>query len=116
MMLAAFGILFDYLMERGLRKSWAAVIALIAAINPISMAQFTTFYNDACLMLSLFIVITSLTGLYFDNNKKHYIVLFCALVICTNTKFTGFGYAMMFCLSYAVLLIVSAQKEWQKTA
>lgn len=105
-MSALFFLLSDFLHRRGLKNWQSWLIALLAAVNPISLAQFLTYYNDAFLMMALLIMVVLLTDLFYDMRRETFVLLFAALVLATNVKFTGLAYAFVFCFAYLVLLIL----------
>ena len=76
------------------------ILALVATVNPITVAQFLTFYNDAFLMLELLVLLLGLTMLVDVQQTRLRPVAFtliaCAFLLCTETKFTGLAYAGVF--------------------
>lgn len=111
LMIASFGITNNFLIERHLKKWQSFSISILSVVNPITLSQFLSFYNDAYLMLSLFLIVVSLTNIYFSNNNISYIVLLFSLLICINIKFTAIVYAFFFCAAYLILIIFSQYKN-----
>lgn len=111
MMIVCFGMLSNLLIKHNFRKWQAYIVSLIAAVNPITLAQAFTYYNDGMLMLTLFVTIILLTDLYYKMDNKVLIILIANLIICVNMKFTGLAYAFVFCLGYAVLMIIKSRKQ-----
>lgn len=105
MMVACFGIVANFLTTWGLTSRQARLAALAAVVNPITVAQFSTFYNDAFLMLALFAVIVFLVRLFYQRTPETFMLLFMALTICANIKFTGLVYAFVFSLFHLLLLV-----------
>lgn len=91
-------------------KWWQAIlVGIVAAANPISLAQFTVYYNDAFLMLSLGALLIGLIviahpGIQHIRNPALLLVT-CAFIGCVGTKFTGLAYAGVFSLAFCMLYI-----------
>lgn len=107
------GALFGaYLRNRGFSIGQAILVTLIAVVNPISTAQYLTFYNDAFLMLELLALLTGLAMLV-DQSKRQlrtlgYTIVASSFMLCVETKFTGLGYAGVFSLSFYIYVVVKA--------
>lgn len=109
-MLALSFLVSGYLGVKGFKGWQACVAGLVAGANPIALAQFSTYYNDAFLVLSLGILIVGLIMIAdSDALALRGIALLAvasAFVGCVGTKFTGLAYAGMFSLAFACLYIV----------
>lgn len=108
-LIAAFGagaLLGAYLHMRGLSVGKSLLVAAIAAVNPITVAQFLTFYNDAFLMLELLALLVGLTMLVDWSNTQlrpiGFSIVASAFLLCTETKFTGLAYAGVFSFSFYI--------------
>lgn len=91
------------------------ILSLIVAINPISITQTFTYYNDGFMgnMLILLIIYMMIYTLNDDkfNKKELYSIICSLLIILINIKFTGFGYAGLFCLPYFLIFTYKKMKE-----
>lgn len=99
----------------GLSRKLSTVASALSAVNPITMAQYSTFYCDAFLMTELFTLILALVMLSVpdlaDGSAAPLLLVFSAFAICSNVKFTGLAYSGVFVLSFCVLY---AYKHWKK--
>lgn len=105
-----------YLLKKGLRSWQAACVSVLGAVNPITLAQFGTYYCDAFLMMGLFILITGLIMLADEDMTQDRAALLpiiaAAFVLCANTKFTGLAYAGLFSVAFCLLYLY----RWRKRA
>lgn len=90
------------------------IIAALLAFNPISAAQMFTYYNDGLLCNLLLLVIFYMTIFTSESNKMSkkelYFILCSILLFLINIKFTGFGYAGIFCAFYYLIYILKKYK------
>lgn len=96
-----------------LGKGRSAVLALLSSLNPITLSQSFTYYNDGLLMCVLFclVVILVMTETSDKAPKAQlYLALFLCLTILLNIKFTGLLYGAVFCFSFYVLRLIRAYK------
>lgn len=98
-----------YLGIRRFRAWQSVVVGLVAAVNPVTVAQFTVFYVDGFLMLSLLSLLVGLAMLVSEDRPEMLRpalgLSFVAFCVCANVKFTGLAYAGVFALSFALLLL-----------
>lgn len=109
-MIAVVFLLSGYLSIRRFACWQCWVVGLVAAVNPITVCQFSVFYVDGFLMLTL---LALLLGLIMALDERCSFMratslgmVFMAFCVCANVKFTGLAYAGVFSLSFALLLIV----------
>ncbi len=119
MMFIGFGIVLEYL---AIQREWiskkfgiikALVISILLVVNPITVVQIGTYYVDAALSISLFLIITELIAI---NTKKddlfeNYLILAMAIGMCSNAKFTGLGYAGVFCAAFYIYGVIKNRKD-----
>lgn len=115
MMFVCFSLIFSYLYIRLKSILLPFVIALLAAVNPISIVQVFSFYNDGLLGMTLFALITAMV-MFYDKKRKisdseAYIWIFSLLVICVNIKFTGLGLAGLYCALIYTLFVIRKLKK-----
>lgn len=124
MMFIGFGITLDYLV---LKRKWidkkfgiikAILVSGLLVINPITIVQMGTYYVDSTLAISLFIIILELINISNDNkneNKKEsYLILAISIMMCSNAKFTGLGYAAVFCAAFYIYMIINKIVMYKK--
>lgn len=85
-------------------------VALIAALNPITVNQMFSFYIDSIVASMFLIIVTQLTLLFHSEIRKEnqlpaLVSLFFAIIIMVNIKFTGVIYLTWVCAVYAILLL-----------
>ena len=119
MMFIGFGIMLEYLV---IQRDWASkkfgiikalVISILLVVNPVTIVQIGTYYVDATLAISLFLIIIELIAI---NTKKddlfeNYLILAMAIGMCSNAKFTGLGYAGVFCAASYVYGVIKNRKD-----
>lgn len=102
-------LLVAYLRYNGINSLPSVFIAIISTVNPITVAQFHSFYNDGflCLVLfSLLIALTMITDVSFLQYRPITFVLAgCSFITCVGTKFTGLAYAGVFTCAFCALYI-----------
>ena len=96
-----------------LSKKQGLVCALVLAINPISLAQMTTFYNDIALGNMIFIFVLALLYLIIKPNgeysKRCYFLIFLTLIIGFNLKLSAPLFFAIFMFPFYVYKIT---KYW----
>lgn len=98
-----------YLRIHGFKGWQCAIVAVVAAVNPITMVQFKVYYVDAALMMSLLVLLVGF-AMALDSDhpwvrRLSWPIIFMAFGVCANVKFTGLAYAGVFSLAFAVLVI-----------
>ena len=119
MMFIGFGIMLEYLV---IQRDWvskkfgiikALVISILLVVNPVTIVQIGTYYVDATLAISLFLIIIELIAINTkkDNLFENYLILAMAIGMCSNAKFTGLGYAGVFCAVFYVYGVIKNRKD-----
>lgn len=80
---------FRALRVRGLPACWSYLLAVLVALNPVALAQATTYYVDGLLGSCLSILIFSLLSFDRTRNSLDLLLVICASLIASNLKFTG---------------------------
>lgn len=116
MIYIGFGILLSILVEEtklGTLKS--VFIAVILTVNPITINQMWTFYVDTTLLIGLFITLAELISITKKRRFEKFFILFMALILCIESKFTGAAYAAIFCFAFFVYWLISdfKNKNWK---
>ena len=116
-----FLVALSYLLVR-FKPAIAALVAGLVALNPISIAQMFSYYNDGLMGNLLFILILLFT-MMLDKKYSHYklaryILLGMVLAIIVNIKFTGILYAGVYSLMYFAFIVINKQMrpDWWKVA
>lgn len=114
--MAASGMLLGgYLLLKGFKVWQAVVVSLIGAVNPITLAQCMTYYNDAFLMMALLALLVGLAMLVDKADSKWralgFVVVACSFVLCAELKFTGFIYAGVFSLAFYLLVLAKTVRK-----
>ncbi|MBE5936395.1 MAG: hypothetical protein E7265_00020 [Lachnospiraceae bacterium] len=115
-----FGILYNYLSEKFPSKKYTnIIISVLTAANPITIPQILQYYVDGFMCSMLFILIIGLTILIdneINNNKiKAWSIIFPAMIVLGNIKFTGLAYGGIFCIIYFIYSIIKNRKTESKT-
>lgn len=93
-------ILYGLFKKMKINSLKSSLLALVLAINPISLTQIFNLYLDGVLSISLFtiIIIEIIKCLYNDNDKELNLILGMAIIWCCNVKFTGLAFSAIFCI------------------
>lgn len=88
----------------------ALCLSFIITLNPITITQVFSYYNDCILGILIFILLILLT-MMIDKKIKYmeplqYFLLFMVLTILINIKFSGLIFAAAYCGFYLVLLLL----------
>ena len=115
LMYSAFGIVFSYLYSNKRRSLFASlVISILLVFNAITVVQMFNYYVDGALMISILLIIYSLI-VESENNltddKENLLILAMNIIWCINIKFTGIGFAAVFCFVFYVYWLIKAFKE-----
>lgn len=102
-MIAVYIFAAGYLRRIGLSGLWSHVLAMAAAFNPVSIYQMLSAFVDGQIAsLCTLLVIFSLD--YFRKPRPRILfLLFAAVVLLANTKFTGLVYASVLGAGFTVL-------------
>lgn len=98
------------LTQLGFSRAWSTFLGLLAGLNPISMVQWPTFYNDG-LVASLFtIMVVSATLASLKGNRGALIIFLMSAIIVAGLKFSTLvlGVAFVF---FGLLAFFIRQKE-----
>ncbi|MBP3635493.1 MAG: hypothetical protein J6J17_03435 [Bacilli bacterium] len=112
----AFGIALSLFVKMRLSIFKSFLISLILSINPITIVQVVNYYVDGVLTLSIFLIIicTILLSKFknIEDKKEIYLILSLSILWCINSKFTGLGFAGVFCfVMYLFNLIKLYRKD-----
>lgn len=87
-----------------LRNSLVAMVALLAAFNPVAVYQCATFYVDGMLFSLLAIMAAALVDYLFAPRWSALVVALLATCFVINLKFTGLVYAVVFLAMYSLAI------------
>jgi hypothetical protein len=102
------GVAFRALRLGGLPASRSVALSAVAALNPVSVSQATTFYVDGALGSCLTVLIFSLLAFNRTRCRLDLSLAAAAALIACNVKFTGVIYAAV------IILPVLAWWLWKK--
>lgn len=110
-----FVLMLSFLCNCNISMFFSLIIAVLVSFNPISIVQMFTYYNDGFLTNILILLIFYMMLFNDENrkmkNKELYISICSFLVLIINTKFTGFGYAGIFCLFFYLVFLYKMYKN-----
>jgi hypothetical protein len=82
------------------------LIAALAAFNPITVAQLSSYCVDG-ILYSFFLCLFAVAGLCVTNPDKYYrYALGLLIMICVNIKFTALAYTVVFCGGFLLILLI----------
>lgn len=118
--------LLTYYCQRKHRKNvvLSILFSLLAASNPVAMAQMLTFYVDGYLHIMLYILALALVAMVEQEEnaagrRTAMSLVVCAMLICGTCKFTGLAYGGVYCVVYFLFYAVrqlkdSKAKKWKR--
>ena len=86
---AASGVALRALRLAGLSAGWSLVLAVVSALNPVSVMQTTTYYVDGALGCCLTVLVFSLVAFNITRSRLDLFLAIGASLIACNLKFTG---------------------------
>jgi hypothetical protein len=96
------------------KRRSACLVALLLALNPVSVYQALTYYVDG-LLASFLLCMLALAALLFKRADRMLAAGFAAaMLFLINIKFTALGYAGIFCIALLIALYMSQQFQWMK--
>lgn len=112
-----FALILYILYSKSKNAFLSIICSIVIALNPILLTQLFTFYNDG-FMGNLLILIIFFMTLFVKESKIYtkkeiYFCLASFLILIINTKFTGFGYAGIFCFFYYLIYVIRKCKNKQ---
>ena len=113
-MVASACIVFSMLSKYGMPKVASAFISVFIVVNGVTLPQMFTFYIDGFLMLvlmGLIVVLTDWVTTLPEHPTDTFALVFMLIVLSCGTKFTGFVFAGLFLLSFAVLYLIKIRKR-----
>jgi len=105
----AAGYFYDYCRKKKIKTFHSIIIALLTALNPISMAQMQGYYLDglvcSLIMCLLLAMIKSFDEEVCDSQRKDFFIIIPSLlVVGCNLKFSILLLCVIYCGVYAVML------------
>lgn len=106
---------YGYLRKKGKSRKLSMFVAIAATANPVSIAQFDSYYVDGYLHAILWVLVVGLTM----NVEKNCVIsreisasiLVSAMLICANIKFTGLLYGGIYCIAYFILWAIMQMRQ-----
>ncbi len=109
---AAMGLaVFAAGLDAGLRRRFAAVTALVAALNPVVMCELTTCMVDGIMVAFLTVVVAALFSVFLRPQPVVIWVGCLAAILCINAKFTGLVF-LAFVFAAGGLWCLLRRRQW----
>jgi len=106
-----FGFIFSTLVEI-LNKKKSFIVSTLTVLNPITVAQMFTYYNDQLVCLLLFLSILFLIKLDKElDNKEAWFGYILSFILLANMKFNGLGYLLVFSFLFVCRYLYKAYKN-----
>lgn len=122
LLVLSLGILaFDFLYQKSHRKLASILIAIVLAVNPIFLAQFTANYIDAIVANTLFLAILALIKIIDDgltvNRAENWTIFITSTILCINAKYTALLIVGLFTLLLGAFIVLEhwVKKDFKKT-
>jgi len=107
MALAVFAAGLDW----GLRRRFAAAIALVVALNPVVMSELTTYLVDGIMVAFLTVVVAALFSVFLRPQPVVIWVGCMATILSINAKFTGLVF-LVFVFAAGGLWCLLRRRQW----
>lgn len=79
------------------------VVGLIAVLNPITIAQSQSYYNDGAMQMLIFITMVALIEWTFDRKCRYgKTLIFCTINLALNIKFSGIIFMGIYCGAFFI--------------
>jgi hypothetical protein len=98
-------------LDWGLRRRFAAVIALVVALNPVVMSELTTYLVDGIMVAFLTVVVAALFSVLLRPQPVVIWVGCMATILGINAKFTGLVY-LVFVFAAGGLWCLLRRRQW----
>lgn len=85
-------------LDVGLRRRWAMLVALVAALNPVATCGIVTHQVDGMLVSLMACAVAAGVSYLRRPRWQPALVVFLSTALCVNTKFTGLVYVCFFAL------------------
>jgi hypothetical protein len=95
----------------GLPASWSVALCAVAALNPVSVMQSTTYYVDGTLGSCLTVLVFSLLAFNITRGRLDLLLAAAAALIACNLKFTGVIYMALIALPVLIWWLCKAWLE-----
>lgn len=114
-MVCAFLLTYYCLRKHRKNVLLSVLFSLLAASNPVAMAQMLTFYVDGYLHIMLYILALVLAVMVEQEEnvagrRTVMSLVLCAMLICGTCKFTGLAYGGVYCVVYFLFYAVRQLK------
>jgi hypothetical protein len=114
-MFIVFGLFYDYLSCKNLKRWQIILISFLAAFNPISFTQYLSYYNDG-LVASILICMILLFIAYFDEDYHRskfemYAMIACLAIFGCNLKYSVTLFTGFYCIIFFVFILYKNKKH-----
>lgn len=98
------------------KKMLAIIISVILLINPVYTNQALTFYVDQLLYIGFIVIaLSSIKLILLPKETSDYIILSTGVILLSNVKFTGLGYAGVLMLLFTFFVIKNNKLSLKKS-
>lgn len=109
-----FGIVYNYISYKNIKKWQICIVALVAGLNPIVFCQVQTYYLDgfvSCILMSMMIIFFSILDEDCDVLFRDRILqLICLILIGCNLKWSVTLYVVTYCACFAIMYLLREKK------
>jgi hypothetical protein len=109
-MAAMFLAVLAGLLDFGVRRRTAIVIAILVSINPVVVFELDTYLVDGLLVSYLACYVVAVARYIRRPSPLVLAIVVAAAILCANTKFSGFVYLCFFCAAAGVYLLMRQRR------
>jgi len=93
----------------------SVIVSILVTLNPVSVSQLFTYYNDGLIYMYIIALITVLLNLLEEDNELiNYTTIVIILATLINIKFTGFAYAGITTLFFYIYILLNKKSKKSK--
>lgn len=107
LLLPTFSYAYTVIVSLNNKRKLSTIIAFIILLSPTAINQTFTSYVDGLVYITFVIILLAIVQLLKSDENKidHYIILSSGILLLSNIKFTGLGYAGLLMLCYVIYKI-----------
>ena len=105
---------FALMIELGLKKLNAAIVAALIILNPVITCELVSYLVDGLMISSLFISIAAMIRWFRKPSLLLILIAIMSAVLCINSKFTGLVYLCFFVAAGGIYILIKERKRFLK--
>jgi len=109
-LVAAFFAIAAVLLDFGMRRRAAAVIAAMVSLNPVAVCQLASYLVDGLLISFLACYVAAVARSFRRPSLLVHAVALTSTVLCINTKSSGLVYLCFFCAAGGLYLLIRQRR------